>query len=55
MTEERVRVEKALLCALFLDKVVILDVVSLLRPEMFSDPDYAFVYEAFVDLYNRGV
>lgn len=55
MTEERVRVEKALLCALFLDKVVILDVVSLLRPEMFSDPDYSFVYESFVDLHNRGV
>lgn len=48
-------VERALLCALFLDKVAILEVISMIRPEMFSNPDYGFVYESFVDVYNRGV
>ena len=32
-------IERALLCSLFLDQVAILEVVGLLRPEMFSDPD----------------
>ena len=34
-------IERALLCSLFLDQVAILEVVGLLRPEMFSDPDLA--------------
>lgn len=55
MKEERVKVERALLCTLFLDRVAILDIVGLLRPEMFSDPGYSFIYEAFVDIYHRGL
>lgn len=47
-------VERALLCALFLDRVAISEVVAIMRPEMFSDPDYGFIYEAFVGMYNRG-
>lgn len=54
MKEERTKVEQALLCALFLDKVAILDVVGTLRPEMFSDSNYGFIYGAFVNLFNRG-
>lgn len=46
--------EQALLCALFLDKVAISDVVPLLRPEMFSDPNHGFIYETFAGMYNRG-
>lgn len=47
-------IERALLCSLFLDQVAILEVVGLLRPEMFSDPDHGFIYEAFTDLFNRN-
>lgn len=47
-------VEKALLCSLFLDKVAILLVVSQVRPEMFSNPDYGFIYESFTAIYERG-
>ena len=47
-------IERALLCSLFLDQVAILEVVGLLRPEMFSDPDHGFIYEAFTDLVNRN-
>lgn len=54
MSMENCMVEKALLCALFLEKAAILEVVSVLRPEMFSDPGYGFIYEAFTDLFNRG-
>lgn len=54
MNMENNLVEKALLCSLFLDKVAILEVVSQVRPEMFSDPDYGFIYESFAALYERG-
>ena len=47
-------IERALHCSLFLDQVAILEVVGLLRPEMFSDPDHGFIYEAFTDLFNRN-
>ena len=47
-------IERALLCSLFLDQVAILEVVGLLRPEMFSDPDHGFIYEVFTDLFNRN-
>lgn len=47
-------VERALLCSLFLDRVAILEVISVLRPEMFSDPDYGFIYETFTAIYNEG-
>lgn len=52
--EEREPVEQALLCALFLDKVAITEVIGLLRPEMFADLNHAFIYAAFVAVYNRG-
>lgn len=51
---EKEMIERALLCALFLDKVAILEVISLLRPEMFSVSDYGFVYETFTAIYRRG-
>lgn len=51
---EKNAVERALLCSLFLDRVAILEVASVLRPEMFSDPDYGFIYEAFTSVYNAG-
>lgn len=47
-------VECALLCALFLDKVAISDVIGLLRPEMFADQNHAFIYAAFLAVYDRG-
>lgn len=52
--EERDFVERALLCALFLDEVAIVEVNGLLRPEMFADLNHAFIYAAFQALYDRG-
>ena len=54
MSMEKNVIERVLLCSLFLDQVAILEVVGLLRPEMFSDPDHGFIYEAFTDLFNRN-
>lgn len=54
MNMEKNVLERALLCTLFLNNVAILEVMPLLRPEMFSDLEYGFIYQSFVALYNRG-
>lgn len=46
--------EHALLCGLFLDKAAIPDVATKLRPEMFTDPFHELIYQAFLNIYNRG-
>ena len=47
-------VEKAVICALFLDKDTLAGVEPLLRPAMFSDPSLGFIYEATLALYEQG-
>ena len=52
--EEEMNVERALLCALFLDGEVLTEVMAVVRPEMFRDVNLGFIYAAFLSLYGRG-
>lgn len=54
MTMEKDMVERALLCSLFLNESAILEVVAVVRAEMFSDQNYGFIYEVFADMFNNG-
>lgn len=51
---EKMNIEQALLCALFLDEKALPEVMAALRSEMFSDVNLGFIYSAFVSLYSRG-
>lgn len=48
------QVEEAVICALLSSQSAILQVAPLLKPEMFSQPQLAFVYTAICALNNRG-
>lgn len=50
----RIKVEKSLLCALFLDYRALVEVAMLLKPEMFTEPDLGFIYQSCLAVYNRG-
>lgn len=52
--EEEMNIERALLCALFLDGEVLTEVMAVVRPEMFRDVNLGFIYAAFLSLYGRG-
>lgn len=54
MKMEKDMVERALLCSLFLNEAAILEVIAVLRPEMFRDQNYGFVYEVFTEIFNSG-
>ena len=43
-----------MLCALFLDREALTEVMTVLRPEMFRDVNLGFIYSAFLSLYERG-
>lgn len=54
-TIESVRqVEEAVICALLSSESAIWQVAPVLKPEMFSDPLFAFVYKAICSLNSRG-
>lgn len=54
MKMEKDMVERALLCSLFLNDSAILEVVSVVRPEMFVDQNYGFIYEVYVEEFESG-
>ncbi|WP_305302695.1 DnaB-like helicase N-terminal domain-containing protein, partial [Parabacteroides goldsteinii] len=54
-TIESVRqVEEAVICVLLSSESAIWQVAPVLKPEMFSDPLFAFVYKAICSLNSRG-
>lgn len=52
--EEREQTERAFLCSLLLQPAAIVDVLGAVRAEMFSNPQYGFVYEALCKVFDRG-
>lgn len=53
MKNER-NVERAFLCALFLDKDILAEVITKVQPRMFADPNLGFIYSAVTSLWQRG-
>lgn len=47
-------VEEAVISSLLLDTDTLVSVHPVLKPEMFSQPDLAFIYRAIFSLYDRG-
>lgn len=52
--EEREQTERALLCSLLLKPANIAEVRNSVRTEMFSNPQFGFVYEALCSVFDRG-
>ena len=48
------QVEEAVISALLLDAGAIVGTFPVLKPEMFSRPDLAFIYQAVSNLYDKG-
>lgn len=48
------QVEEAVVSALLLDANTLASVYPVLKPEMLSQPDLAFIYQALCSLYDRG-
>ena len=48
------QVEEAVISSLLLDTNTLVNVHPVLKPEMFSQPDLAFIYRAICSLYDRG-